>query len=199
MGWVVQTLLESAVKVGEGLGGGAEAHGFAEVVSALLAVPTRVAHDAALYSDALADTEVGDAGADGGDDTCGLMAEDEGRLDAEVAVAAMGKVVEVGAAETSRAYGDLGFADGRRPESAALSTEVACTVTDDSGGRGESKSRHVERIWRVDVWTCGRLDVWTLDVVGLVFFGWKNKKSGMSTVVLWFCQSMRQIGQTVRR
>lgn len=89
-------------------GGGAEEHGFAEVVSALLAVPTRVAHDAALYSDAFADTEVGDAGADGGDDTCGLMAEDEGRLDAEVAVAAMGKVV--GAAETSRAYGDSGFA-----------------------------------------------------------------------------------------
>lgn len=104
-------------------GGGAEEHGFAEVVSALLAVPTRVAHDATLYSDVFADTEVpvGDAGANGGDDTCGLMAEDEGRLDAEVAVAAMGKVVEVGAAETSQAYGDLGFA-------AAGGQRVRCSV-----------------------------------------------------------------------
>ena len=94
VGGVVHALLEGAVCVGEGLCGTAEAHVLAEVVAALGAVGAVVAHDTCLDRDALADDEVLDTGANGGDDACSFVAEDEGRLDDEVAVAAVGVVVD---------------------------------------------------------------------------------------------------------
>ena len=93
-GGVVHALLEGAVEVGEGLCAAAEAHVLAEVVAALRAEGAVVAHDASLYRDALSGDEVLDAGADGGDDASGFMAEDEGRLDDKVAVASVGVVVD---------------------------------------------------------------------------------------------------------
>ena len=93
VGGVGEAVLEGAVCVGEGLGGGAEAHGLAEVVAALGAEGAGVAHDAGLDGDALADDEALDAGADGGDDACGLVAEDERGLDGKVAVAPVYVVV----------------------------------------------------------------------------------------------------------
>lgn len=96
VGGVVHTLLEGSVCVGEGLCGGAEAHVLAEVVAALCAVRAVVAHDAGLDRDTLARDEVLDTGADGGDDACGLVAEDEWCLDDEVSVTSVCVVVHCG-------------------------------------------------------------------------------------------------------
>ena len=80
--------------MGEGLCRAAEAHVLAEVVAALGTVGAVVAHDAGLDGDALADDEVLDTRTDGGDDASSFVAEDEGRLDDEVTVAAVGVVVD---------------------------------------------------------------------------------------------------------
>lgn len=116
---VVHVVLEGAVEVREGLRAGGEAHVFAEVVAALGAVGAVVAHDAGLDGDALADDEVLDTGPDGGDDARGLVAEDEGCLEGEVAVAAVEVVVHcmwMGRAGRGERGGDkrLGGEGGRR-------------------------------------------------------------------------------------
>lgn len=94
MGGVVHALLEGAVEVGEGLRATGEAHALAEVVSTLCAVVAVVAHDAGLNGDTLAGDEVLHAWTDGGDDTGGFMAEDEGSLYGEVTVSAVEIVVD---------------------------------------------------------------------------------------------------------
>lgn len=136
---MVHPLLESTVEVGEGLCTRAEAHAFAEVIPSFSAVFAIIAHHTALDSDTLADTEVSDTGTNGGDDAGRLMAKHQRRLDAEVAVAAVREVVEVGAAETRSTDSDLGFASGGRPEGSALGAQVVRAVADNGGGGTEAE------------------------------------------------------------
>lgn len=91
---MVHALLEGAIEVREGLRATGEAHALAEVVSALRAVVAVVAHDAGLNGDTLTGDEVLHAWADGGDDTGGFVAEDEGCLYGEVTVSAVEIVVD---------------------------------------------------------------------------------------------------------
>lgn len=146
---MVHALLQRAIKVGERLRARAEAHGLAQIVPSFPAIITLLAHYTALNRHAHAHSQrgaigtMGHTGTKGGDDAGGFVAEDEGRLDAEVAVAAVGVVVKVGAAEACGADGKLGFARGGGPEGAALEAEVVCTVADEGGGGGEGESgRH---------------------------------------------------------
>ena len=91
---MVHAVLQRPVEVGESLCAAAEAHAGAEVVAAGVAVLALVAHDAGLDRDALAWDEVFYARADGGDDPSGFVAEDHGGLQGEIAVPAMGIVVD---------------------------------------------------------------------------------------------------------
>ena len=92
---MVHAFLECSIEVGESLGRAGESHSFAEVIAALLALVAVAAHDAALDCDALAESEVGDSGAEGGDDPGSFVAEDERGADGKVAVATVCVVVEV--------------------------------------------------------------------------------------------------------
>ena len=56
--------------------------------------------------------KVGDIGSHGDDAGAGFVAEGEGFEDGDVAVAEVGEVVEVGAAEAGGEDGDLDFAGG---------------------------------------------------------------------------------------
>ena len=91
---MVHAFLKGPVEVREGFGAAGEAEVLAEVIAAALAVVAVPAHDAGLDGDALADDEVLDTRTDGGDDASSFMTEDEGRLDDEVTVAAVGVVVD---------------------------------------------------------------------------------------------------------
>ena len=142
---VVHLRLERAIEVGEGLSRAAEAHLLAEVIPPLDTQLALAAVHAALDRDlhphpqlgASFGESVGELGPEGGDDACGLVAEDEGRLEGKVAVAAVCEVVEVGAAEGGVCDLDGGLAGGRRPERAGLDAEVVGTVTNGCGRRGE--------------------------------------------------------------
>lgn len=90
---MVHSLLESPVEMRVGLCGGAEAHLGAEVVSPRDAEFAAFAHDAGFDRYALADAQVGDTLADGGDHAGGFMAEDEWVSDDKVAVPPMQIVV----------------------------------------------------------------------------------------------------------
>lgn len=98
-GRVGDGLLEGALGVGVGLGAGAEGHVPADVVPPRGAQLAGAAGQADLEGDVVAGPEVRDGGADGGDDARGLVAEGEGLADLDVAVAEVGEVVQVGAAE----------------------------------------------------------------------------------------------------
>lgn len=91
---VVHAILEGTVEMWKGLCAAAETHVLAEVVAAFGAVGAVVAHDACLYCDTLTDDEVLYTGADGCDDTCCFMAEDEGSLESKVSVASVDVVVD---------------------------------------------------------------------------------------------------------
>lgn len=151
---MVHLRLKGAVEVGECLGRGAEAHLLAEVVPPLQAQIALAAIHAALDGDAHADLQAGlgprarrgrmhvgggsgagEGRAERGDDTGGLVAEDEGRLEREVAVAAVGEIVEVGAAEGGVSDEDGCLAGSWGPECSLLDAEVRGTVADGGGGR----------------------------------------------------------------
>lgn len=72
---MVHALLQSAVEVGEGLRGRAEAHAFAQVVPPLLAVVAVAAHNAAFNSNTLTDSQSGDLWSESSYDPGGLVAE----------------------------------------------------------------------------------------------------------------------------
>ena len=107
-------LLESALGVGEGLGGAAEPHLAADVVAALEAERALAARLADLEGDLVADLEACDARADGGHDARRLVAERQGLPHQDVAVAEVVEVVQVRAAETRSLDGDLDLVGGGR-------------------------------------------------------------------------------------
>lgn len=111
-------ILQGALGVGERLGRRAERHGFANVVAALGAQIAVVAREADLEGDIVAWLQVGDLGADGGDGAGGFVAEGQGLADLDVAVAEVGKVVQVGAAEACGAHFDENVGGGELGESA---------------------------------------------------------------------------------
>jgi hypothetical protein len=104
---VVGAFHESTVQMGEGLCAGAELHLRADVVAALFAEGACAAGEADFEGDAVADFEGCYFGADGCDCAGGFVAETHGRADDEVAIAAVGVVVQVGAAEAGGCDGDL--------------------------------------------------------------------------------------------
>lgn len=106
---MIDTVLQRALKVRKRLCRAAEAHAFADVVASLTAALALSAGYADLEGDLVADAEARGCGADGHDHTGGLVAEREGLADDDIAVAVVVVVVQVGAAETCRADGDLEF------------------------------------------------------------------------------------------
>lgn len=93
--------------MGEGLCGRAELHLRADVVAALFAEAALAAGEADFEGDSVADFEGCYFGADGCDCASGFVAETHWRAHDEVAIAAVGVVVQVGAAEASGCDGDL--------------------------------------------------------------------------------------------
>ena len=85
---MVHVLLEGTIEVGESLGATGEPKALAEVVTTFGAVATLVAHNSGLDGHSLTDHKVLDIGANRGHDASGLVAEDQGRLEGEVAVPA---------------------------------------------------------------------------------------------------------------
>ena len=81
----------------------------ADIVAAAEAIRADLAGHADFKGDAVAYSQVRDRGADGGDDSGGLMAEHERSAYLEVAVAAMVVVVQVRAADAGCEDVDLGF------------------------------------------------------------------------------------------
>lgn len=71
---MVHPLLQRAVQMRVRLRRRTEPHAFTQIIPPLDTQLAFAAHDASLDGDALADTEVGDAGAEGGDDACGFVA-----------------------------------------------------------------------------------------------------------------------------
>lgn len=66
---MIDAFLQRSLKVGKGLAGAAEAHVFADVVSAFRAARTLLARDADFEGYLVAGLEVGDGGSHGDDDT----------------------------------------------------------------------------------------------------------------------------------
>jgi len=94
VGWVVHILLKGSIEMGEGLRATGEPETLAEVVTTLGAKATIVAHDAGLNSYALANHEILNTRTNRGYDASGLVAEDQGSLEDEVAVPAMDIVMD---------------------------------------------------------------------------------------------------------
>jgi hypothetical protein len=94
VGRVVHVMLEGSIEVGEGLRAAGEAETLAEVVTALGAEATVVAHDAGLDSDSLANHNVPDIRTNRGHDASGFVTEDQGCLEGEVAVPAVNIVMD---------------------------------------------------------------------------------------------------------
>lgn len=111
-------ILQGTLGVGKRLGRRAEGHGFADVVAALSAEGALVARQTDLEGDIVAWGEVSDFSADGGDGTGGFVAEGERLADLDVAVAEVGEVVQVGAAEACGADLDEDVGGGELGESA---------------------------------------------------------------------------------
>jgi hypothetical protein len=86
---VVHERLEGAVGVGECFGTAAEAHLFAEVVSAGCAVVAFVAHDPCLDGHSLADRETLHSRAHCSDDTGCFVTENKWSLEGNVAIPAV--------------------------------------------------------------------------------------------------------------
>jgi hypothetical protein len=83
---MVHAVLQRAVEVRECLGGGAEAELFAEVVAAARAELARVAHDAGLDCDTLANEAIANARPHCSDYPRRLVTEHEGGLECKIAV-----------------------------------------------------------------------------------------------------------------
>lgn len=107
LGRVVDALLQRALEVRKRLCRAAEAHAAADVVAAVVAVLACVARDADLESNAVTRGQVLDSRADRYYSAAGLVAQRQGLLDNDVAVAVVVEVVQVGAAEASRLNSDL--------------------------------------------------------------------------------------------
>lgn len=86
--------------------GGREPRVLAEIVVPSLAPDAAATRDTRLDGDGVAFSQGGDGGADLRDDAGGLVAEDHGGADDEVADAAVGPVVHVGAADAGVFDGD---------------------------------------------------------------------------------------------
>lgn len=80
--------------MGEGFGAASKPKTFAEVVTALGAVATVVAHNTGLDGHSLANHKILDTGANRGHDASGLVAKDEWCLEGEVAVPAMDIIMD---------------------------------------------------------------------------------------------------------
>ena len=109
-----------------------KSHVLAEVVPALETEGTSATVDASLDSDTVTEDEVIDAWANGGDDARRFMTEDERREDVEIAVATLGEVVKVTAAETGGDDLDLDMACLRSADGAMDDTDVPRGVEDSS-------------------------------------------------------------------
>lgn len=72
--------------MGKGFGTASEAHALAEVIAPRLAVIAMLAHDACFDRNALTRYEICYPGTNRDNDTCSLVAEDEGGLEGEVAI-----------------------------------------------------------------------------------------------------------------
>lgn len=94
MGWVVHILLEGPIEVGEGLRTASESETLAEVVTTLGAKAAVVAHDAGLDSYSLANHEVLNIRTNRSYDASGLVTEDQGCLEGEIAIPAMDVVMD---------------------------------------------------------------------------------------------------------
>lgn len=97
------------------------------------AVGAATARVSGLESDAVADLEVRDLGADLDDGTGGLVAEDHGVLDDEVANGAVNPVVHVGAADARVVYGDEDIVGGAELGLGALSEGDIVGLVEDEG------------------------------------------------------------------
>lgn len=111
---MVGTFHEGAVEVGEEFRAAAELHLWADVIASLLAKGALTAGKPNFERDAVAHGVSGYSGADGCDDAGGFVAEAHGLAHHEVAIAAMGVVMQVGAAEAGSADGNLDFGAGWR-------------------------------------------------------------------------------------
>lgn len=94
VGWVVHVLLEGSIKVGKGLGATSKPKTLAEVVTTFGAVATVVAHDAGLDGYSLANHKILNTRANRGHDASGFVAEDQGRLEGEVAVSTVDIIMD---------------------------------------------------------------------------------------------------------
>ena len=94
VGGMVHVTLEGSIEVGEGLRATSEAEALAEVVAALGAEATVVAHDAGLDSYSLANHKVLNIRTNRGYDASGFVTEDQGCLEGEVAVPALNVVMD---------------------------------------------------------------------------------------------------------
>lgn len=94
VGWVVHILLEGPIEMGEGLRAASKPETLAEVVTTLGAKATVVAHDAGLDSYSLANHEVLNVRTNSSDDASGLVTEDQGCLEGEVAIPTMDIIMD---------------------------------------------------------------------------------------------------------
>ena len=139
---VVHACAECSVEMRDNACRTGKAHTLAEVVSTALTHDAATAVDASLDGDALADAEMGDGRAECSDDTGCFVTKDERGTNSKVAVAAMGVVMEVGAAEAGGDDLDLGFVGTGRPDRAFLDADVAGCVEDGGGAGGEGERGH---------------------------------------------------------
>lgn len=119
-GWVVGTLHQSTVQMGVGLCAAAEPHLQADVVAALFAEGAGTAGKTDFEGDAVANFEGCYFGADGCDCAGGFVAETHGLAHDKVAIAAVGVVMQVRAAESSSCDGDLDVCAGWSGDGAFL-------------------------------------------------------------------------------
>lgn len=104
---VICSLHKGTVQMGEDLCAGAESHRRADVIAARLAEGALAAGKTDFQRDAVADFESCDVFSDGCDGAGGFVAETHWFAHDEVAIPAVGVVVEVGAAEACCLHGDL--------------------------------------------------------------------------------------------
>lgn len=109
---MIHPFLQRPLEMRETLPTAPELDIFADVVASLLAAFALLAGEADFEGDFVAGLEGGDGGAHGGDDAGGFVAEGEGLADEDVAVAEVGVVVEVAAAEACGGDVDLDFVGG---------------------------------------------------------------------------------------
>lgn len=114
LGWVINPLLQRSLEMRETFCRTPKLHVLADIVASLFAAVAGIARHADFQGNAIADGEVGDGRADSGDDAGGLVAQGQGLADEDVAVAVVGVVVEVAAAEAGavNCYLDFGCRGG---------------------------------------------------------------------------------------